>query len=339
MRVIMSKDKSNKITKTKQEQQVDILDKTRTITLATITLFSILSGAFTSNERLSLTFTILSIILASVSLLLIIPIFKLKKEINNSISLFEEKNSDLEQQVTALRSDLKDYELLKHFTYHSSQLISKSFSDDSIYNCVSDIKFAIQSLYSVCKNHLTRISDITNEFNVRFMTKDYLNKTITIPVFDDSSSTHCPTSMAAFLNGGNPYSKTITAKIYQSYEKNASEPEMYICENTETDEQFQETSDNQKQRIKSMIVYPIKYNTQLVGTLVLQCNVPNFFKKDKKDLWKLVLDVYAICLGEEKNALDSFVTNSMDEESLIKCSNDSSHPLYYFVQPQKNKKR
>ncbi|MBN2830021.1 MAG: hypothetical protein JXR56_06855, partial [Candidatus Cloacimonetes bacterium] len=64
---------------------------------------------------------------------------------------------------------------------------------------------------------------------------------------------------------------------------------------------------SQKDRIKSSIVYPVlSPKNELMGTIVLHCDKSSFFKKEDKQLWSDILELYAKEIAREKVMLDNY---------------------------------
>lgn len=82
-------------------------------------------------------------------------------------------------------------------------------------------------------------------------------------------------------------------------------------EDTSTDDTYYETYQNQKDRIKSSVILPVlSHKNELLGTLVVHCNQPSFFRKSRFAFWKELLEIFSVELGYQKLLLDYYIENN-----------------------------
>lgn len=93
------------------------------------------------------------------------------------------------------------------------------------------------------------------------------------------------------------YKTTVTAELYRS-----ARPRMRIVEDSSDDaEGFFELYDGEFSRLQSIVVYPVQtQNNELLGTLVVYCDVPSFFRRHDRRFWDRVLEIYALRIALEK---------------------------------------
>ena len=149
----------------------------------------------------------------------------------------------------------------------------------------------------------------TVNFEVTFMTKSYKDNKITIPAACNREHTQ-PSSMLQREQNPRIYDNTVTAEVYKEYESN-QKPQIHIISDTSTphisngEKEYHFIYAGQGERIKSSIVLPIiSHKNELLGTLVVHCDKPNFFKHKRKKFWKELLDIFSVEIGKEKIYLD-----------------------------------
>lgn len=181
--------------------------------------------------------------------------------------------------------------------------------------CINNITSIVNQCYEFFDNTFST-GDLVKpiSFEVTFMTKSYQDKEITIPAARNRERTQ-PCSMLKRQTNKLIYSNTVSAEVYSEYE-NGKKPQMHIISDTNS----QRKDSNQKEyhfiyegqgdRIKSSIVLPIiSHKNELLGTLVVHCNQPNFFKQKKEDFWRELLDIFSVEIAKEKIYLDILVEN------------------------------
>jgi hypothetical protein len=148
------------------------------------------------------------------------------------------------------------------------------------------------------------------DFEVTFMTKSYVDSGITIPAWANRDGRK-PTSMQR--RNGNPmlYERSITADVYR-----AETPDMRIISDTaDPQSNYAEIYPDQRQRIRSSIVYPILSSEyELLGTLVLHCDKPGFFIDEDRKFWRDFCELFAKRIALEKQLLDKATIPSSEEQ-------------------------
>lgn len=141
------------------------------------------------------------------------------------------------------------------------------------------------------------------DFEVTFMTMSYTDHHITIPA-SASRDGRAPRSMQLRKSEPDIYDKTVTADIYREHG-----PHTRIIENTgDVRTSYQELYPNQKSRIKSSIVYPVKSDAnELLGTLVVHCDREFFFQNRDMKYWTDVLEIFASRMALVKSKMDAIV--------------------------------
>ncbi len=120
------------------------------------------------------------------------------------------------------------------------------------------------------------------DFEVTFMTKSYVDGGITIPAWANRDGRK-PTSMQQRPEDPMRYERSITADIYR-----AEMPEMRLISDTSDPQaNYAEIYPDQRQRIRSSVVYPILSSEyELLGTLVLHCDKAGFFLEEDRKFWR-----------------------------------------------------
>ncbi len=147
------------------------------------------------------------------------------------------------------------------------------------------------------------------------MTKSYIDGYITIPASANKDG-RSPLSMVLRKAQPKIYENTISASIYRE-----TRPNVKIIEDTSNQKfGYEVLYAHQLDRIKSSIISPVFSDTnELLGTLVVHCDLINFFKYDKLKYWTNLLEIFAKRLAFEKAKLDllNYLTfNKRDNISL-----------------------
>lgn len=181
--------------------------------------------------------------------------------------------------------------------------------------CINNINSIINQCYEFFNNTFST-EDLVKpvSFEVTFMTRSYIDNGITIPAARNREHTQ-PSSMLQRQSNPNVYSNTVTAEVYSEYES-GKKPQMHIISDTNpqhkgsNQKEYHFLYEGQGDRIKSSIVLPIiSHKNELLGTLVVHCNRPDFFKPKKKDFWRELLDIFSVEIAKEKIYLDILVEN------------------------------
>jgi GAF domain-containing protein len=168
--------------------------------------------------------------------------------------------------------------------------------------CVACMKEIVRKTYQYFESHhgqSERFSDRI-DFEVTFMTRSYIDDGITIPAYENRQG-RAPFSMKDRPNNSHLYDRTVTASVYKE-----TRPNIRIVEDTaDPKSRYTELYDGQKERIRSSVIYPVLSTAnELIGTLVVHCNSPGFFKASDSPFWRELLEVYAVRLAFEKTKLD-----------------------------------
>ena len=197
------------------------------------------------------------------------------------------------QGCEVLRAGLHVYQLRTDGTLLFQAAIA---SVHQINQIVERLYLVMEALYSDAHDFVHQIN-----FEVTFMTKSYRDKEITVLSWRNRDR-RAPRSLD--LRNSNPtiYANTVTAELYL-----AARPEAVIISDAAGDSRYHEIYPGQKQRIRSSIVYPVlSDNNVLLGTLVVHCDSPGFFKSDDKIYWAVLLEIYAKRIAYQKLCLDIF---------------------------------
>ena len=222
--------------------------------------------------------------------------------------------------------EYKDDQYMKHAFLKIRQLGSnrqKCFQEaQKCTNQVADVDFLVQEtmqnmqlVVESCYDFFESAFTITGQlqepikFESTFMTLSYRDNEITIPC-SANKERRTPPSMLLREKNVKIFENTETAKIYKK-----PSPKMILVENTQENNDYAETYDNQKARIKSSIILPVKsHENALLGTLVVHCNQSGFFKMSRYDFWNELLELFSVELGYHKLFLDSLVKDNPDAE-------------------------
>lgn len=167
---------------------------------------------------------------------------------------------------------------------------------------ISHIQDPVTALYQILQSQFGRAGSLLNEidFEVTFMTRSYIDQKITIYAYENRDH-RSPRSLLLRKDDADIYAGTVTAEVYRQ-----PRPDMVITEDTGR-EPYAEVYTGQRERIKSAIVYPVLSDENvLLGTLVVHCNEPSFFKRSELRFWRKLLEIYAKRIAYEKLCLDLF---------------------------------
>lgn len=217
------------------------------------------------------------------------------------------KESDYNKYVQKAYLAIQDYSFESQNYYQ--EIDSGNLNSWFLHN----IQLTVNKCYDFFASSYTSGEIVMEEtkFEVTFMTKSYKDKKITIPCSCNKEK-RTPTSMLLRENNPDIYADTITAEVYKEYEKHCK-PTFRIIENTEDPKGktgYHFVYDNQRQRIKSTVVLPVlSHKNELLGTLVVHCNTPDFFKENQRAFWYEILQLFACEIGKNKLLLDSTVSD------------------------------
>jgi len=168
-------------------------------------------------------------------------------------------------------------------------------SRDSLQTVVEAAYAAFEAAYGHAARTEERI-----DFEVTFMTKSYVDGHITIPAYANRDA-RAPRSLILRPNRSDIYDNTVTATVYRELR-----PRVHIIEDTsDPSTNYQELYPEQKLRIKSSVVFPVLAHTnELLGTLVVHCDRPNFFQRVDEKFWTDVLEIFSKRLALAKLKLD-----------------------------------
>lgn len=174
-----------------------------------------------------------------------------------------------------------------------------------------------ESTYGKSSNPNERI-----DFEVTFMTRSYTDGEITIPAAANKDGRQ-PRSMILREKDISIYSDTVTAKVYEL----DSPCMMIISDTNDDDEKYEELYDDQKDRIRSSIIYPILSNrNMLLGTLVVHCDEVNFFRKDQAKYWADLLEVFTKKIAYEVVKTNLYLDLARDS-GVVNCEFEMSPPF------------
>ncbi|MBO5110541.1 MAG: hypothetical protein J6D21_07480 [Clostridia bacterium] len=170
------------------------------------------------------------------------------------------------------------------------------------------IQISVEECYNFFYNSFgsgsSLFSDTIINFEVTYMTLSYKDGKITIPS-SCNYERRKPTSMLMRDRNPDIYCGTVTAEIYNEYNKHRK-PSFRIIESTQKGYKF--IYDNQNQRIKSSIVLPVlSHKSELLGTIVVHCNKEFFFSKKQRKFWYEIMQLFALEIGTYKLLLNYIV--------------------------------
>ncbi len=182
--------------------------------------------------------------------------------------------------------------------------INKEKFIEAFSTSIEYIQNTVEAAYNTFEAAFGKSSRFQNriDFEVTFMTKSYIDGKITIPACANREG-RAPRSMILRKDNPDVYNNTITAKIYEE-----SKPSMKIIENTSTNNDYKELYNNQKERIKSSIIYPVLSDkNELLGTLVVHCDQANFFSRGSYKYWNDLFEIFAKDIALAKARMDLLI--------------------------------
>ena len=208
------------------------------------------------------------------------------------------------------RTIIKQHKIVKNvFSDWQHSFVKLVANVDRIQEIVYDLYQTFESTYGSQKHSGERI-----DFEVTFMTKSYIDGKITIPCSANRHG-HKPRSMVLRKTTPNIYDDTETAKLYA-----AIRPDPSIISDTSV-KNYKELYDNQTSRIKSSIVYPVvDEDNVLLGTLVVHCDHPNFFRPEDQKFWFDLFEIFAKKISVEKIKLDLLNKTFSDKKHILEIN-------------------
>jgi GAF domain-containing protein len=173
---------------------------------------------------------------------------------------------------------------------------------DMLFSSRDRLMRIVQAAYDLLEGAFRDGLEPAIGFEATFMTKSYRDGFITIPAYANRDG-RAPVSLQLREHNPKLYEQTVTALVYQ-----AASPSIRIVEDTEKDPGVNSLYEGQKRRIKSMLVFPVRDGeNRLLGTLVVHCDRPGFFKNEDEKFWTVLLEVFAKRLAHEKAKMDRVV--------------------------------
>ncbi len=200
-------------------------------------------------------------------------------------------NRYIMDNLTAFHKGLDSYN-----NFNDNRLLTKT-----LFRSYENFQLLSEMLYNTLESHFGDEENIENriEFEVTFMTRSYIDGEITIPVCANRDK-RAPRSMLLRKENHYIYNDTVTAEIYRDVR-----PKPRIIENTADNNNYKEIYSGQKSRIQSSIIYPVLSDTnELLGTLVVHCNLARFFKERDVKYWCELLEIFSKRIAIEKVQLD-----------------------------------
>lgn len=149
------------------------------------------------------------------------------------------------------------------------------------------------------------------DFQVTFMTKSYIDGKITIPACANREG-RAPRSMVLRKTTPDIYDHTITAVVYRE-----ARPTIHIVGDTTT-EDYHALYPEEKEESRSSIIFPVLSDkNELLGTLVVYCDKPNFFTRQHYKYWNDLLEVFAKRVALNKAKMDLLVSLKQGNASAI----------------------
>ena len=142
------------------------------------------------------------------------------------------------------------------------------------------------------------------------MTRSYRDAKITIAAWANPND-RMPNSLAKRRRQPDIYATTKTAAVY-----GMDEPFELIVDDTHKPEHQHNyvLGPDQRDRIRSHIVWPILSPAHsLLGTFVLDCSEPYFFRPEDRPLWQTFCEAHSEPIALEKLRLDAAVLQIEDE--------------------------
>lgn len=184
-------------------------------------------------------------------------------------------------------------------------LLEREQLDQFLVNeSVRCIQLAVKNCYLFFSSAFSNTGELVNDirFEVTFMTKSYKDDKITIPCSANKEN-RTPVSMLIREENPDVFNKTETAKVYAM-----DRPRMILVEDTMDRESYVAIYENQKERIRSTVILPVlSHRYELLGTLVVHCNQPHFFKKVREDFWRELLEIFSVEIGYYKLMLNLLI--------------------------------
>ncbi len=231
--------------------------------------------------------------------------------LSKHIKKFIFKDDDLNKYIQKAYLAIQDYSL------ESQSYLQENGNKDLNGWFFQNIQSAVNKCYDFFYSSFggDKILIEETKFEVTYMTLSYIDSKITIPCSCNKEK-RTPTSMLMREKNPDIYKDTVTAEIYKEYNDHCK-PSFKIIENTvqetSTKQKYHFVYDNQKDRIKSSVVLPIlSHKNELLGTLVVHCNVPNFFKEEQRLFWYEILQLFASEIGKNKLLLDAMVSKGSE---------------------------
>jgi hypothetical protein len=221
--------------------------------------------------------------------------------------LFNSYQEKLKLEIETEKATLfQAYTLCDRVITNRLKNIKKSDSDSELQSELITSKEALQDIIDAAYQTFestygkTFINNERINFEVTFMTKSYVDDYITIPASANKDG-RSPLSMVLRKTKPEIFENTISANIYRE-----TRPNVKIIEDTSNQKfGYEELYAHQLDRIKSSIISPVFSNTnELLGTLVVHCDLTNFFNYDKLKYWTNLLEIFAKRLAFEKAKLD-----------------------------------
>lgn len=265
----------------------------------------LISAFITFYLRLSLERTIQVQLFIAVVAFVLYAISKRYVELRvESMDQATQKQRDALGQAYALLDDVTARRTteLEAFLSHDVQLSKAADVFRSSIAGLQHIQILIEALYTVFESQFGQTGALLAaiDFEVTFMSMSYRDGKITIYAWQNRDR-RAPRSLVLRNTDPDLYSTTVTAQVYKDVR-----PEMRITEDTGK-ESYAEVYPGQRDRIKSAVVYPVlSPSNKLLGTTVVHCNKPGFFKNAEAAFWRKLLEIYAKRIAHEKIALDSF---------------------------------
>lgn len=216
------------------------------------------------------------------------------------------KDEDLNKYIQKAYLAIQDYSLETQSYFQ--EIGNKDLNSWVYQNIQSAVNKCYDFFYSSFGCNKILVED--TKFEVTYMTLSYKDSKITIPCSCNKEK-RTPTSMLMREKNPDVYQNTVTAEIYKEYIEHCK-PSFKIIEDTSQETtsktKYHFVYDNQKDRIKSSVVLPIlSHKNELLGTLVVHCNTPNFFKEEQRMFWYEILQLFASEIGKNKLLLDTMV--------------------------------
>lgn len=229
---------------------------------------------------------------------------RLEQELQSRVALRLHAYAHIDRLVTRDLELFKDFRILENFW----QCFGASVK--SIQQIIDAAYHSFEAAFSQSLASENRV-----DFEVTFMTKSYIDEQITIPACSNRDG-RTPRSMILRHSQPNIYDNTVSAKVYREVR-----PSLHIIEDTKDPKSgYEEIYTGQADRIRSSIIYPIlSSSNELLGTLVVHCDQPAFFKRSEEKYWSDLLEIFAKRIALVKRRLDLIVmTKNKHNELKVK---------------------